>query len=199
MRYFISAVLLFLLNGSAWADKYYFVLFAHDSKIPIPFTCHVWGTWLKTTDDGKLIEQKTISWQPVGAWGLFDRAKKGYNLDLKESLEFARKKKRVIHYWGPFEISEEFHNQAVKRWEELPSQYQYKALDAISRKKTKPAVNCFHAISDIPGELKTHIRFGVWAGDGIYNHFNKKGLIKESNQNVISLLELDNYLTTKRK
>lgn len=194
----LSILFLFLLNSSAWADKYYFTLFSHDSKVPIPFTCHVWGTWVKTSGKG-LLEEKTISWQPVGHWGMFDRAKKGYNLDLKESLEFAQSKKRVIRYWGPYEVSKDFYDQAASRWESLPQSHEYKALDAFSRSKGKPAVNCFHAVSDIPGNLKTHVRFGVWAGEGIYQHFKKHNLIDCPKEDVSCLFMLDKFKATKRK
>ena len=188
------------LAGSARAERYYFALFAHDSKVPLPFTCHVWGTWAKVGDDGAIAGEVTISWMPVGSWHFIDKAKPGYNMTLRESLEFAAGSRKVIRYWGPFEIDREFYERAEARHRELPETCCYKALDAFSRRKASPAINCFHAVSDIPGKLTTHIRYGLWAGDGIYKHFRKHNLLRatEDEGAVAALLGLKEYRARRR-
>ncbi len=189
----LSLILLLLCAVPTWADKYYCIVFSHDSHpIPLPHRSHVWGTFVRTDDYGKLKREFTISWAPRTEWHWTDRVKEGYNMTLRESLEDAVKCNRRICFWGPFEIEEDFYDKAVSQW---ASPGYYKCIDTFSRRWTKRrAENCIHRLSDIAGSrLITHVKYGRHAGHAVYVHFNKKGLLQGKNDQVMVLLSLNNY------
>ncbi len=187
-RFFAACVLLLVLGSSAWADTYYCLLFAYDSKpIPTPCQCHVWGTFIQVDDDGKLVEEITVSWEP-DKLSYIDRSGPGWNASLKDTLDHAVKKNRNVRMWGPYQTEKDFYEKAKVQYN---AQGKYKFFDGCSRKKSQ---NCIHRLSDIAGPHRTGIYWGWWAADSVYRHYRRQGVIIDTdNTAVVELLELDDY------
>jgi hypothetical protein len=192
MRYIFTLVCLLASNAVAFADKHYCLLFAYDSKpVPLPMLCHIWGTYVKTDDSKKIREVVTISWEPL-KHDLFDRRRTAQNIDLKDTLDFAVRKRRKIRVWGPFATTDEFFTKAKNR---LNEEGRYKFIDGCWRGTSQ---NCIHRISDIAGYHRTGFYWGWWATDSVYKHYLRQGEIRptEDREEVYEMLGLKCYNVT---
>lgn len=162
-----------LLALTLTTPQHYVLVFSRDSKPPLPWKCHVWSTHVQITNN-QITDQFTTSWAPKGKWSLIDKAKPGYNISLQETLNDA--KGSNIRMWGPYEITQETYNDAKQWHQQLPNNAKYKALDALSRKKSPPAINCFHAITQ--NNLKTYAYYGKFAAKKIIKYYKKQNLLK---------------------
>lgn len=188
MKNFILAFVLFFTTvNAALADRYYCLLFSYDSQpIPLPCKSHVWGTFVQVGDDGKLVKEVSISWEPDKI-SYLDFRRPGWH--STNSLELAVKKKKVIRMWGPFETDKKFFDKAVLAYNE---QGRYKFLDCCWRGSSQ---NCIHKLSDIAGPHKTGIYWGWWAGDSVHKHFLRQGVITstKNGESIIRLLGIHKY------
>ncbi len=187
MKFFLSFFLLLATVNSAWADQFYCLLFAYDSKpVPLPCKCHVWGTFVQVSDDGKLVKEISISWEPDKI-SYFDFSRPGWH--STDSLDFAVKKNKSVRMWGPFEVKEAFFLKAVKQH---AAQGRYKFLDGCTRRS---AQNCIHRLSDLAGPHRTGVYWGWWAADSVYKHYRRQGVIYDTKNGdqVIRLLHIDRY------
>lgn len=192
MKTFLALVLLLFSGGTAWADDYYCLLFSYDSKVPIPYNCHVWGTFVRVDAAGKLAEEVTVSWEPDKV-SYIDRTRPGKHVGLRDTLEFAVRKKRVVRMWGPFETGEVFFERAKAHQK---AEGRYKFFDCRTRKKK--AQNCIHRLSDIAGHHKTGVYWGWWAAGSVHQHYRRQGVIRDCpNDKAVGLLGIDKY-TIKR-
>ena len=190
MKHFLACVILLVAWANpAWADSFYCLLFAYDSKpVPMPCKSHVWGSFVRLDDQDRLKEVVTISWEPDKR-SYLNRSRPGYNATLHETLDHGVKNNRTIRMFGPFETDEEFFNKAKVLH---CDQGRYRFLDACTR---KTAMNCIHRLSDLAGPHKTGIYWGWWAADSVCKHFRRQGVIRETpnRSKVFSLLKLDAY------
>jgi hypothetical protein len=87
------------------------------------------------------------------------------NLDLHQTLSFARGLSARVYEWGPYRIRPELYERSLRQIERLDSgRIQYKALDGAWRPDA--ASNCVHAVSDIDaddGYLTVDGAYGVAA------------------------------------
>lgn len=188
MKKLLFALVLFLAAaGPVLADRYYCLLFAYDSQpISLPCKSHVWGLFIQVDDNGKLVKEVPISWEPDKV-SYFDFRRPGWH--SSDSLDFAVKKKKQICMWGPFETDESFFKKAVLSYE---GQGNYKFIDCCWRSS---AQNCIHKLSDIAGPHRTGIYWGWWAGDSVYKHYKRHGVIRNANnrETIIFLLGIQKF------
>jgi len=200
-RLLLAVTLLLGLSSTAWADKCYCVLFAHDSKpVPLPTLCHIWGTFVQVSDDGKTVKKDVcLSWAPERV-SYFDVPGKGYDLTSKQSIEDAVNGRRHVRVWGPFAITKEFFDKAEAQ-QNKPGKYKF--LDYASRKRhgDRHATNCIHHLSDIAGPLKTGPCWGWWATAAVYRRYKRRGVIEDTDDRdkIYTLLALDQYPLTRMK
>ena len=183
----LSFVLVLALVNTALADCYYCLLFAYDSKpVPIPCLCHVWGTFVQVDDNGKLVKEVTISWEPDKV-SYFDRSRPGWH--STDSLDFAVKRGKSIRMWGPYETSESFFKKAEKQHQ---SPGRYKWFDGFSRSHSQ---NCIHRLSDIAGPHCTGIYWGWWAAQSVKKHYRRSDVIRnaEDGDRIIRILGINRY------
>jgi len=189
MKRFILALVLFLgLCVPAWADTYYCLIFAYDSKpVPLPCKCHVWGEFVQVDDNGKLVKHFPVSWEPDKI-SYIDRSRPGMHSTLKDNMEYVQAKKRSLRVWGPFETDQKFFDKAEAQYK---AQGKYKFLDCCTR---KDAQNCIHRLSDIAGPHRTGIYWGWWAADSVYKHYRRHGVIRDAKDDrVMALLGIEKY------
>lgn len=192
MKPFLSALCALLLwSSGVWADTYYCLIFAYDSKpIPIPCQCHIWGTFIRLDDDGKLAQEISLSWAPDKISPL-DRSRPGRNLTLEETMSGAHR--RSVRMWGPFEIDKLFFAKAVEQ-HQCPGHYKF--IDGPFWRHR--AQNCIHRLSDIAGPHKTGVYWGWWAADSVYQHYNRNGLLKHTEKDIPGMLPALEGHTIKR-
>src|SRR6516164_6251805 len=132
-------------------ESYYMTIFSAQANSRDPRRTHCFATFVKAagTDDAAKdspIEIHTISWMPqsLEIVILRRRPELGVNLDLESSLRWAASKGSRVSMWGPYQISKELYDRAVKQEARLNSGLVlYKAVDRRFRPGT--ASNCIHA------------------------------------------------------
>lgn len=189
MRKFIFSLFLMLVcNSAVRADAYYCMLFSYDSKpVPIPVLCHIWGEFVHVDDKGKLVEDIVFSWGPDNV-SYLDKTRPGVN-NSYHVLDYAKKEKNDVRMWGPFECNEHFYKKAKNQ---TAQDGKYKFIDCFNRKTNQ---NCIHRLSDLAGPHKTGIYWGWWAGESVYKHYKKQGVIRPTTNSdtIYSMLELHRY------
>ena len=97
------------------------------------------------------------------------------NLDLEQTLRFARGLSARVYEWGPYRIRPELYERGLRQIERLNSgAIQYKALDGAWRPDA--ASNCIHAVSDIDaddGYLTVDGAYGVPASARVVEHLSR--------------------------
>lgn len=187
MKFIFAFVLVLATAVPAWADRYYCLLFAYDSHpIAIPCKSHVWGTFVQVGDDGKLVKQVTISWEPDKV-SYLDKRRPGCN--STDSLDYAIKHNRKVRMWGPFETEKITFTKAVIQ-DALPGKYKF--IDCCWRSN---AQNCIHRLSDVVGPHQTGVYWGWWAGESVYKHYQRHKVIRRvsDGESVMILLGISKY------
>jgi hypothetical protein len=154
--------------------EYYLCVFAFETVPRRAKDSHTFATFIKS--DGGSVEAHTISWLPkskdieVGR----TQSEPGVNLDLPQTLRFARDLNADVYQWGPYRIRPELYERGLQQIERLNSaRIQYKAIDGAWRPDV--ASNCFHAVSDVDaddGYLTLDGAFGVAASAGVVEHLS---------------------------
>jgi hypothetical protein len=97
------------------------------------------------------------------------------NLDLNQTLRFARGQSARVYEWGPYRIRRGLYERSLRQIERLNSgRIQYKALDGAWRPNA--ASNCIHAVSDIDagdGYLTVDGAYGVAASACVVEHLSR--------------------------
>jgi hypothetical protein len=149
----------FVVAGASRAqetnESYYMTIFSAQANSPDPRRTHCFATFVKAAGAGDAakdspIEIHTISWMPqsLEIVILRRRPELGVNLDLESSLRWAASKGSRVSMWGPYQISKELYDRAVKQEARLNSGLVlYKAVDRRFRPGT--ASNCIHAVADL--------------------------------------------------
>lgn len=202
LKYLLATLLLLWYGGSAKAEEYFVILFSHDSVKPNPVYSHTWATFVKYDEGVK--KEFTISWMPVQQWQMFQGKVPGKNKTFQTSLDEPLNDTeipRIVHRWGPYQISAEFFKKAEVRYETLNKYYMYRALDS---QKTRtdikhPATNCIHAVSDIIPGLNTGLKYGERATQAVVDYFAAHKVIKQEEKTsinakkVLEELQLDKH------
>jgi ABC-type phosphate/phosphonate transport system substrate-binding protein len=155
--------------------EYYLSVFAFDSVPRRAQFSHTFATFIKSS--GGSAEAHTISWLPRGQHIEIARtqAEPGINLDLNQTLRFARDVSARVYEWGPYRIRPELYERSLRQIERLNSGHiQYKALDGAWRPDA--ASNCIHAVSDIDagdGYLTVGGAYGVAASARVVEHLRR--------------------------
>jgi ABC-type phosphate/phosphonate transport system substrate-binding protein len=180
-RHFPAAPLLFTaltsLDREARPGKpeYYLCVFAFDSVPRRARYSHTFATFIKTS--GGSVETHTISWLPRSKQIEIARmqSEPGMNLDLHQTLDFARSLSVRVYEWGPYRVRPELYERALRQIERLRSgRIQYKVLDGAWRPDT--ASNCIHAVSDIDtseGYLTVNGAYGVAASTSVVDFLRR--------------------------
>lgn len=176
---------LMLFTSSAQAADYYFVLFCHDSEPRKAAESHTYAVF--TQVEGREITNKcVINWGPIQEYRLGDGKVPGQNRDYLETLKESRAEGKIVKMWGPYQISPETFQTAVRQRNYLDSgRVLYHVADRVTAldlsenvgRSNQPAVNCIHAVSDIGGNLVTGGRYGLRAGEEIIAFFKQKGIL----------------------
>jgi ABC-type phosphate/phosphonate transport system substrate-binding protein len=179
-RPYFSAAPLLVVSGRNKGPRqrepeYYLCVFALDSVPPRAQSSHTFATFIKSS--GGAIEAHTISWLSRSKQIEVGRTQSepGMNLDLHETLGFARDLSAHVYEWGPYQIRPELYERSLRQIERLNSgRIQYKALDGAWRPDA--ASNCIHAVSDIDadnGYLTVDGAYGVAASARVVEHFSR--------------------------
>src|SRR5438874_312328 len=135
--------------------SYYMTIFSAQADSRDPRRTHSFATFVKASGTGDSakdspIEIHTISWMPqsLDIVILRRRPEPGTNLDLESSLRWAESRNCRVSMWGPYQISKELYDRAIKQEARLNSGLVlYKAIDR--RFRPGMASNCIHAVSDL--------------------------------------------------
>lgn len=183
---------------TASAESYFMVVFATD-RGAAPYS-HTFATFVKTTEEGTLLDVQTISWMPrtLNIFVLAP-AEPGVNLDLHASLQWALSRNVPTFQWGPFEIKRELYDRAATQIARLNSgTVAYKALDR--RLHPGNVSNCIHAVSDIEmdrGVLHVGLAHGRAASQLVVWHLQPWIIHPEEHHEwVTDLLGLGDYPIT---
>src|SRR5262249_40938735 len=135
----------FLLAAVSGLDKkpqqrepeYYLCVFAYDSVPRRSQNSHTFATFIKSS--GGSAEAHTISWLPKSKHIEVARTQSepGMNLDLHQTLSFARDSSARVYEWGPYRIRPELYQRSLRQIELLNSgRIQDKVLDGAWRPDT---------------------------------------------------------------
>jgi ABC-type phosphate/phosphonate transport system substrate-binding protein len=155
--------------------EYYLSVFAFDSVPRRAQYSHTFATFIKSS--GGSVEAHTLSWLPKNKRIEVARTESepGMNLDLPQTLDFARGLSARVYEWGPYRIRPELYERSLRQLERLNSgRIQYKALDGAWRPDA--ASNCVHAVSDIDaddGYLTVDGAYGVAASARVMEHLSR--------------------------
>jgi hypothetical protein len=155
--------------------EYYLSVFAFDSVPRRAQYSHTFATFIKSS--GGSVEAHTLSWLPKNKHIEVARtgSEPGMNLDLHQTLNFARGLSAHVYEWGPYRIRPELYERSLRQIERLNSgRLQYKALDGAWR--SDAASNCVHAVSDIDaddGYLTVDGAYGVAASARVVEHLSR--------------------------
>jgi ABC-type phosphate/phosphonate transport system substrate-binding protein len=131
--------------------EYYLSVFASETVPRHSQHAHTFATFIKSS--GGSVEAHTISWVPRTKRIEVARTQSepGMNLDLNQTLRFARSQGARIFEWGPYRIRPELYGRSLRQIERLNSgRIRYKTLDGALRPDA--ASNCIHAVSDIDAD-----------------------------------------------
>jgi ABC-type phosphate/phosphonate transport system substrate-binding protein len=154
--------------------EYFLCVFAYDRVPPRARYSHTFATFIKA--EGASIKAHTISWLPRGKDVEVARtqAEPGMNLQLPQTLRFARDLSARVYEWGPYRIRPVLYQRSLRQLEHLNSgSIRYKVLDGAWRPDT--ASNCIHAVSDIDGDngyLTLDGAYGVQASACVVKHLS---------------------------
>jgi ABC-type phosphate/phosphonate transport system substrate-binding protein len=173
--------------------EYYLAVFAFDSVPPRAQYSHTFATFIRSSGVG--VEAHTISWLPSSKHIEIGRTQSepGLNLDLHETLAFARELDARVYEWGPYRIRPELYERSLRQIERLNSgRIGYKVLDGAWRPDA--ASNCIHAVSDIDtdaGFLTVDGAYGAAASARVVEHLShwiiQPGLKRPSIQEKLGL------------
>jgi ABC-type phosphate/phosphonate transport system substrate-binding protein len=156
--------------------EYYLSVFAFDTVPRRAQHSHTFATFIKSSSGS--VEAHTISWFPRSRHIEVARTQSepGVNLDLQQTLGFARGLSARVYEWGPYRIRSELYERSLRQIERLNSgrDTQYKVLDGAWRPNT--ASNCIHAVSDIDaddGYLTVDGAYGVAASARVVEHLSR--------------------------
>jgi hypothetical protein len=155
--------------------EYYVSVFAFDSVPRRAQYSHTFATFIKSS--GGSVEAHTISWFPQSRRIEVARTQSepGMNLDLDQTLRFARSLDARVYEWGPYRIRPELYERGLRQIERLNSgRIAYKVLDGAWRPDA--ASNCIHAVSDIDaddGYLTVDGAYGVEASTRVVEHLSR--------------------------
>lgn len=178
----LSAAMLLLLAAPARAeDRYFLLMFGWQSKPKQVRHTHTFATFVHARGEGprgedwQICEVVTISWMPesLRLRPLLPIARRGVNLDLHSSLDFAVCEGVCISMWGPYEICPALFDMAVARQAYLESGIPREAL--LNRGRRPDVLNCIQAINGIDhsrGRLHTRFAAGDIASYYDLHHFD---------------------------
>jgi ABC-type phosphate/phosphonate transport system substrate-binding protein len=155
--------------------EYYLCVFAFEGVPRRAQYSHTFATFIKASEGS--VEAHTISWLPRSKHIEVARTQSepGINLDLHQTLSFARGLSAGVYEWGPYRIRPELYERSLRQIERLNSgRIQYKVLDGAWRPDA--ASNCIHAVSDIDagdGYLTVDGAFGVAASARVVDHLSR--------------------------
>jgi ABC-type phosphate/phosphonate transport system substrate-binding protein len=165
------------LDKEPWQrePEYFLCLFAFDSVPRRAEFSHTFATFIKSS--GGSVEAQTLSWLPKNKHIDVARTQSepGMNLDLHQTLHFARGLFARVYEWGPYRIRPELYERSLRQIERLNSgRIQYKALDGAWRPDA--ASNCVHAVSDVDADdvyLTVDGAYGVAASARVVEHLSR--------------------------
>jgi hypothetical protein len=155
--------------------EYYLSIFAFDTVPRRARYSHTFATFIKASGDS--VEAHTISWLPRSRRIEFARTQSepGMNLDLQQTLRFARDLSARVYEWGPYRIRPGLYQRSLRQIERLRrGRIRYKALDGAWRPDA--ASNCIHAVSDIDaggGYLTVDGAYGAAASARVVEHLSR--------------------------
>jgi hypothetical protein len=130
----------------------------------LPAQTHVWAVWSKM-DGAKTVEKIVISWGPA-----YNRpgTVPGYHRTHEESLAYSGRA-ATVRCWK-LKTDEACFLAAKAQRDRLRL---YRMID--TRTRSRGAVNCEHAVSDVAGFLDTGTLRGIPAGQAVADHFVRQG------------------------
>lgn len=170
----LALVLLTPAGGAA--ERCYLLMFGSQVRPNVARLSHTFAVFVKAADGddpARPIEVTSISWMPrsLHIHTLWPRPEPGVNLQLAQTLDWARTHRQTVALWGPYEIQPELYRRAVARVQLLESgRMSYNVIEASRRPN---AVDCIHAVSGVdvdPGLLHTRRAHGELASYLVLHH-----------------------------
>lgn len=180
------------------APAYFIVLFACQGAKNRAVESHTFASYVRVASNGRQ-EWWTISWLPaVGVAAqmqpicIFDnlghavveefvgspcRPVTGHNYNLAQTLNWACSPGKTLAVWGPYRISKALYTLGIERKRFLEAGgVDYLADDRRTRKSVT-AINCMHAVSDLPHHFSGNggfLGFGykIWGIKGTQHVLN---------------------------
>jgi hypothetical protein len=176
MKRLLALALLLWLPAAGTAEEYYFVtVFGSQRRLKQPDHAHSYAVFVRLYGEGcdlskYKMEYFTISWLPatlqVRLWAC--RPEEGVNLDLHSTMHWALDDRRIVAYWGPYQITPDFYARAYRGAGLLNGgAVRYKAAD--TGYDTARVSNCIHACSDLAeGQPRLRIASPGWGHSASY-------------------------------
>ena len=171
----LSALL--LAGSSAWADRYYLLIFAQQTHPKIPRYTHTFCTIVKVADPlpnctDLPLEVHTISWLPatlkIRPYRMHPEP--GYNLTLEETLNWSARNNMRVSLWGPYAITKCFYDRVYEEYARFDrGEYLYRAIDPPRRGDIM--ADCIHAVTDIDGNDSRMRYLVLGSGDAVSRKF----------------------------
>jgi hypothetical protein len=134
----------------------------------MPQTTHVFARFLEENNGQK--RAVDINWNPVDG-RIFGKSKKGVNLSVEQSLDYARQKEYVVSKWGPYKTDSQVYQNALKTQQSLTY---YNVFNKHN------GVNCLRTVQIPSGSfIRTKRERGFKAAQMIVDHYFRLGAIKK--------------------
>jgi hypothetical protein len=166
------------LNAAAPGERFYCLIFASQTVPRRPAFSHTWATVVRAADrpgSCPLVQDvHTISWLPatLDIRPLCLCVEPGVNLDLHETIAYARGNGERVSVWGPYECRPNFFRRFLVQKAFLDSgRVGYQCDDNCGEAALSGnGCCCIHAISDMDPEYGRANYPLIWFGDSASEH-----------------------------
>jgi hypothetical protein len=190
-------------------EHYYVLVFASQSRPPLPRFTHIWATAVRVTDRPPAVETATISWLPatLDIRPLRPVVEPGVNLGLRETLDLVLREGERVTLWGPYECRPGLYRRFLVQKAFLESgRVGYQCDDELGEAAlTGEGCNCIHALTDMDPQFgREHYpltRYGDAAGRYIGEQLRERGALVDGGRThawVAAALGLDAFPLTRR-
>ena len=147
-------VLGWVTGPAVGAERYYVLIFGAQPSPKIIKDSHTWATFIRVVGEGAdpagyQVIAHTISIVPatLRVRTLALDAEPGRNLNLEETLAYARDRAANVTAWGPFLIRPDVYQKSLEVWALVSSgAVRYRAIDSICNVFIS---DCIHAVSAV--------------------------------------------------
>jgi hypothetical protein len=165
------------LNYAAANERFYIVVFASQTFLRRPAFSHTWATIVRAVDcpgQSPELEVHTISWLPATLviHPLNLTVEPGVNLDLHETIKYAKDNGERVSMWGPYECRPRVFRRILIQKAFIESgRVGYQCDDNCGEAAhTGDGCCCIHAITDADPKYGRENYPLIWFGDSASEH-----------------------------